>query len=269
MKYSNLNITEIDSIIPIKLFSMCTLVSNIDEYKILLDSAIKAGFNEQNTEFIYVDNSKQNKYDAYDGLNHCLNKARGKYIILVHQDVEFIFDDIEVLKNKINEIDKIDSTWAILGNSGYAFNDMNIQYTRITSTGPSNISDGPFPSKISCPDENIMIVKNDLNLMFSKNIGHYHLYGADLSMQAQIQGYSTYVIDFHILHKSGGNPDKSFYDTKKRMIKQYQKAFRIKFFRTPCTPMFLSNNKILNFLMNKKFVYSLKKRYDTILKLIK
>ena len=264
MEYNGLDVIEIDSIVSDKLFSMCTLVSDMDEYKLLIDSAKKAGFNNENTEFIYIDNTQENKYDAYDGLNQCLNKANAKYIILVHQDVEFKFDDIEVLKDKINEIDKIDPKWAVLGNTGYDFNNINIQYTRITDTGQFDVKDGPFPVRVSCPDENIMIVKNDLNLMFSKNIGHYHLYGADLSMQAQMQGYSTYVIDFHILHKSGGYPNQSFYDTKDRLIKQYQKALEVKFFRTPCTAVFLSNNKFLNTVMNSKAVYSLKKRYDFI-----
>jgi hypothetical protein len=263
MVYNGLDVIEVDNIVSNKLFSMCTLVSNMDEYKLLLDSAKKAGFNNENTEFIYIDNS-ENKYDAYDGLNQCLNKASAKYVILVHQDVEFKFDDIEVLKDKITEIDTIDSKWAILGNTGYDFNNINIQYTRITDTGQFDVKDGPFPVRVSCPDENIMIVKNELNLMFSKNIGHYHLYGADLSIQAQMQGYNTYVIDFHILHKSGGYPNQSFYDTKDRMIKQYQKALEVKFFRTPCTAVYLSKSKFFNKVMNSKIMYSLKKRYDSI-----
>lgn len=263
MNYNGLDVIEVDNIVSNKLFSMCTLVSNMDEYKLLLDSAKKAGFNNENTEFIYIDNS-ENKYDAYDGLNQCLNKASAKYVILVHQDIEFKFDDIEVLKDKITEIDTIDSKWAILGNTGYDFNNINIQYTRITDTGQFDVKDGPFPVRVSCPDENIMIVKNELNLMFSKNIGHYHLYGADLSIQAQMQGYNTYVIDFHILHKSGGYPNQSFYDTKDRMIKQYQKALEVKFFRTPCTAVYLSKSKLFNKVMNSKIMYSLKKRYDSI-----
>lgn len=263
MDYNSLDVIEVDSIVSSKLFSMCTLVSDMDEYKLLLDSAIKAGFNNENTEFIYIDNSS-NKYDAYDGLNQCLNKANAKYIILVHQDVEFKFDNIEVLIDRIKEIDIIDPKWAVLGNTGYDFNNINTQYTRITDTGQFDVKDGPFPIRVSCPDENIMIVKNDLNLMFSKNIGHYHLYGADLSMQAFMQGYNTYVIDFHILHKSGGYPNKSFYDTKDRFIKQYQKALKVKFFRTPCTVMYLSNFRILNHIMNSKMIYSLKKRYDSM-----
>ena len=255
---------EIDSIIHEKLFTICILASRQDELDSVTTSAYQAGFDETNSEYLYIDNISKNKYNAFDGLNHFLNKALGKYVILVHQDVVFKFDTIDVLIQRINEISKIDPNWAILGNTGYDINNTTIQYTRITDPGQNNCSNGPFPSKVSCVDENIMIVKNDLNLMFSSNIGHYHLYGADLSLCAYNMGYSTYVIDFHILHKSGGFPNQSFYDTKDRMITQYQKSMKNIFFRTPCTMIFISSTKLLNTIMNTKTIYSLKKRYDTI-----
>ncbi len=256
------NLVEIDDIKYEKLFSICTLVATQSEYDLVVKTAVEAGFVDENTQYLFIDNTKENKYDAFEGLNQFLNKAIGKYIILVHQDVEFRFDDINILKQRIEQMDKIDSTWAILGNTGYDINNINKQYTRITDPGQKDYKDGPFPAKVSCVDENIMIVKNDLNLMFSSNIGHYHLYGADLCIHATNRGYSTYVIDFHILHKSGGFPNKSFYDTKDRFITQYQETLKPKMLRTPCTIMFLSSSKILNFLMNQKFIYSLKKRYD-------
>lgn len=256
------NIMEIDEVISSKLFSICVLASNQDQLDTMTNSAYNAGFTNSNSEYLYINNIGTNKYNAFDGLNQFLNKASGSYIILVHQDVEFKFDNIDVLMQRIDEMNSIDPNWAILGNTGYNIDNINKQYTRITDPGQIDYKVGPFPSKVSCIDENIMIVKNDLNLMFSSNIGHYHLYGADLCINAENMGYSTYVIDFHILHNSGGFPNKSFYDTKDRFIKQYQKMLKPKMFRTPCTVMFLSSSKILNFIMNKKFIYSLKKRYD-------
>lgn len=261
---SGLILNEIDEIKYERLFSICTLVANKAEYELFLLSAEKAGFTNENSEFIYIDNSETNKFDAFDGLNQFLNKAKGKYIILVHQDVEFKFDNIEILKDRIQQMNQLDPKWAVLGNTGYHINNINKQYTRITDPGQIDYKDGPFPVRVSCVDENIMIVKNDLNLMTSKNIGHFHLYGADLCLQATMQGYSTYVIDFHILHKSGGYPNQSFYDTKERLIAQYTNALKIRFFRTPCTVIFLSNSKILNSIMNSKIMYSFKKRFDNL-----
>jgi len=260
---SGLTLNEIDEIKYEKFFSICTLVANKAEYELLLLSAKNAGFTNDNSEFLYINNSETNKFNAFDGLNQFLNKAKGKYVILVHQDVEFKFDNVDILINRIDEMNEIDPKWAVLGNTGYHINNMNKQYTRITDPGHNNQKDGSFPSEVSCVDENIMIVKNDLNLMTSNNIGHFHLYGADLCLQATMQGYHNYVIDFHILHKSGGFPNQSFYDTKNRLISQYENSSKVKFLRTPCTVLFLSNSKVLNFLMNRKIMYSLKKRYDT------
>ena len=47
---------------------------------------------------------------------------RGEYIILIHQDVRLVFDGLKMLKeSKIEEISKIDPSWAVLGNAGGNF----------------------------------------------------------------------------------------------------------------------------------------------------
>ncbi|PLY05625.1 MAG: acyl esterase [Arcobacter sp.] len=255
---------EIDSLKYEKLFSVCILTARQDELESVSSSFYKAGFTEENSEYLYIDNIGQNKYDAYDGYNQFLNKSNGEYIILAHQDLVLEFDDIEILKQRIEEMNKLDPNWAILGNCGFSKDNINKRFTRITDPGVDNLKEGPFPSKVGSLDENFLVVKNDANLCLSKNIGHYHLYGTDLCIQAQNQGFTTYVIDFHLRHKSGGFPNQSFYDTKDRFISQYQNAFESRFVRTPCTIMYISNNKFLNKLMNRKFIYSIKKRIDKI-----
>jgi hypothetical protein len=47
----------------------------------MLNSFNKKGFNHTNTEFLYIDNTKYNAFDAYSGINHILNIATGQYII--------------------------------------------------------------------------------------------------------------------------------------------------------------------------------------------
>ncbi|XOB61347.1 glycosyltransferase family 2 protein [Campylobacterota bacterium DY0563] len=255
---------EIDSLKYEKLFSICILTARQDELESVTQSFEEAGFTDENSEYLYIDNISKNKYDAYDGYNKFLNLAKGEYIILAHQDLLLDFDNIEVLKQRIEQMNELDPTWAILGNFGFSKENINRRYSRITDPGVDNLFEGPLPAKVGSLDENFLVVKNDANLTLSRNIGHYHLYGTDLCIQAQNQGYSTYVIDFHLRHKSGGFPNKSFYDTKDRLVKQYTNAFKSRFVRTPCTIIYISNNGFLNKIMNKKFIYSIKKRIDKI-----
>ena len=255
---------EIDSIQNPLLYSICSLVTNTQEYKEMTDSFKKAGFSNKECEFLYIDNSQKNKYDGYSGLQKFLATAKGKYIILCHQDILLQFDDRKVLEEKIKQIDAIDPNWAILGNAGYKnFNDVAL---RITDPHDNNRNFPPFPAKVYSVDENFMLIKKEANLSVSNDISGFHLYGTDLSLIASILGYTTYVIDFHLYHKSAGTCGTNFYSVKKQMIQSYTKKLQFRALRTPCTMMFLTPFTWLNKLCNTKLCYSIKKRLDTLSK---
>ena len=110
---------EIDRIKRNKLFSICTLVTDKIEYKKMLNSFINAGFTKKNCEYLYIDNTLNNKYDAYQGLNTFLNLSVGRYIILCHQDILIKYNNKNDLLSRIKELEIIDPNWGVLGNAGY------------------------------------------------------------------------------------------------------------------------------------------------------
>jgi hypothetical protein len=67
-------------------YSFCTLVTRIDEYQTMVNLFQLNGFGVNDCEYLYIDNSKTNRHDAFSGYNRFLQQARGKYIILCHQD---------------------------------------------------------------------------------------------------------------------------------------------------------------------------------------
>lgn len=241
-------------------FSICTLVTNISEYQEMADSFKKAGFTEENSEFLYIDNSNGNAYDGYTGLNTFLNTAAGKYIIICHQDILLNFDTLDVLKQRIAEIDGIDPDWAILGNAGYG--DFNTKLYRITDPWGENQKKGDLPAKAKSLDENFLLIKNEANLALSHNLKGFHLYATDLCSIASILGWNAYVIDFHLYHKSAGSCNESFFASKKAFIDKYSAIAKPFAIRTTCTMMIITGCGFLNRLLNKKFFYSIKKRLD-------
>ena len=66
----------------------------------MVGSFIMSGFKPDICEYLYIDNSEHNKYDAFAGVNKFLATARGDYIIVCHQDV--LLHD-----HKIAHLDKI------------------------------------------------------------------------------------------------------------------------------------------------------------------
>lgn len=240
-------------------FSICTLVTDKEEYEQMQNSFIKAGFEEKICEYIYIDNSVSNTFDAYDGLNHFLNYASGKYIILCHQDILLDFDNISILRKRLLELDSIDSNWAVAANAGYK--DFNTKVIRITDPNYGTQSVGDFPSRTMSADENFIVVKNSANLALSNDLEGFHLYGTDLCQIAEMLGYTNYVIDFHLYHKSGGNCSTSFYESRGQFMRKYSRKFKPKFIQTMCTTMVLvSSFSIVNKIFNHRFIYSIIKR---------
>jgi hypothetical protein len=240
---------------PVK-YSVCTLVSHLAEYELMVDSFRQAGFTDEQCEFLYVDNSQGNKYDAFAGLNRLIGKASGLYIILSHQDVELIFDTEAVLRQRIADLDQLDPQWAVLGNAGGA--DVKREYHRI-SYPHGSINRGPFPQKVTSVDENFMVLKSRAGLSFSGDLAGFHLYGTDLCLQAEQKGFSCYVIDFHLLHKSKGNINETFYQAREAFMQKYGHSLSPRYIRTTCTTMFISRSPLLNSIMNRPWMVSVAK----------
>lgn len=99
-------------------YSICTLVTRKAEYEEMLNSFLNKGFDEKSCEYLFIDNSESCNFEAFKGLNQFLQQAKGKYIILCHQDIIIHDHDQNHLSERISEIEKNDPNWAILANAG-------------------------------------------------------------------------------------------------------------------------------------------------------
>ncbi|MEX2592692.1 MAG: hypothetical protein WD426_07950 [Anditalea sp.] len=229
-------------------FSICTLVNDKQEYKEMIVSFVEAGFSLPTCEYLYIDNSVENKFDAYSGLNILLQRAKGKYIILCHQDILLDFDKRKELEQRIHELQVLDPKWAVGGNAGAA-GPNHIVY-KVTYSDGITMSKGKFPLKVHSLDENFILLKNAAGLSLSADLSGFHLYGVDICLQATARGYPCYVIDFNILHKSRGNPDESFQVCKKNLIQKYNFLFRNRWIQTTTTCFYLSGSMLGKFNEN-------------------
>ncbi|WP_220719834.1 hypothetical protein [Agarivorans litoreus] len=255
------NAKEIDQIKHNYQFAVCTLVTDLSEYQGMLKSFASVGFSEENTQFIYADNSKSNKLDAYQAIRKFLTHSDANYIILCHQDILLNFDDKEKLESELRELDQIDPNWGLCGNAGYI--DFKHYAMRISDPHGENINVGNFPAQVKSLDENFIIVKKESALSISKDLSGFHLYGTDMCIIAEILGLRSYVIDFHLLHNSGGNINKSFEVSKKELLNKYAKALSNKYIRSTCTKLIITNISWLNTLFNRSIIYSLRKRLES------
>ncbi|MEJ6981170.1 hypothetical protein WG906_11950 [Pedobacter sp. P351] len=234
------------------------------EYNEMVTSFIDAGFTEEFCEFLYADNSKENVFDAFGGINRFLQEAEGRYIILCHQDILLHDDNISVLEKRIEEMDALDPHWGILANAG----GINLKHVamHVTQKTGHRLIETKLPLKSISSDENFILVKNEANLALSSDLQGFHLYGTDICLIADILGFNSYIIDFNVLHKSDGNPDKGFYKMRTALKKKYRSAFKSRFMSTTITRFYISGNSLSSSAYNTALLLFLARQYYKIFK---
>ncbi len=245
-----------------KKYSFCTLVTNFDEYLEMIQSAKLAGFDREDVEYFYIDNIGQNSEDGFSGINKAFKNVNGKYLIFCHQDIVFKFDNIDKLDECIADLEEKDPNWAVVGNAGKKENGEII--LRITDPHGDNSKLGSFPEEVVSLDENFLVLNRSVSLSTSFDLKGFHLYGLDICRNANYLGYKNYVIDFHLLHKSGGKIDHSFIKAQNiYSILEHERKNR-NFYTTTCTNFYAGSSSILNCILKVKFLFKIYKRFNRL-----
>ena len=245
-------------------YSVCTLVTNTQEYEEMISSYIAAGFTEEICEFLYADNTLSNQFEAFGALNQFLQEAQGEYIILCHQDI-ILHDSNRVdLESRIREMDSLDPSWGILSNAG----GVNLKHVAMHITQPTGnrFVEKNLPLRVITVDENFILVKHRANLALSSDLSGFHLYGTDICLIAEALGFTSYVINFNLIHKSDGNANRSFFEILARLKKKYRQAFRGRFVSTTITRFYISGSKIAVLAFNTFPVLFLSRQYFKLFK---
>jgi hypothetical protein len=226
-------------------YSICTLVTRHQEYGEMVDSFIQSGFTTGDCEYLYIDNSRGNKAEAFAGYNLFLDTAQGRYVILCHQDVLLKYDDRKTLEQRLGELDKLDPAWALAGNAGGIAPEA-WAHRMTDAAGDQNT--GVFPVQVQSLDENFILVKKEANLSLSHDLQGFHFHGTDLCQMARILGWNAWVINFNLYHKSGGSFDEPFYEMSRQIAKKYRRALKGGLVQAMGAKLFLSSSAIGNWL---------------------
>jgi hypothetical protein len=84
-------------------------------------------------------------------------------------------------------------------------------------------------------DENFLVVRRAARIGFSRDLSGFHFYGADLCLAADVMGYTSYVIDFHLRHLSPGRKCGDFYAAEAAFCAKWGRALRARWLQTTCS----------------------------------
>lgn len=222
-------------------FSFCTLVTKPELYRQMLVSWTAAGFSPEDCEFLFTDNSAGENGDGYRGLNRMIARARGRYVVLCHQDV-LATDPRAALERCLADLTATAPDWAVAGNAGYTAG--RKARVRLSDRYRYDRTLGPLPAQVVSLDENFLVIRRDALLGFSHDLSGFHLYGTDLVTQGMLRGRSAWVIGYHLEHLGRGFMDQSFADSVAAFTLKYRRALRPRKLRTTVTTVGLGAQDI-------------------------
>lgn len=204
---------------PIPAFSVCTLVTDPAQHAAMQASFEARGFAAETVEFLHLDNSAGNVWDAYTGLARLLDLARGRHVILCHQDVRLLEAGAADLSARLEALTARDPDWAVAGNAGLT--EEGTHAMRITDPHGPDQRRGTLPARVASLDENFLVVRAETGLRPSTALQGFHFYGTDLCLRARQRGLTAWAIDFHLHHLSAGNVNTGFFREQARFERHW------------------------------------------------
>jgi len=186
---------------------MISTVCVYNNEKILNNYLLKSLKNQTaDYEIITLDNTQGKYKSAAEALNYGGRKAKGDYIMFVHQDIildsDFWLEKVEKILDKLLN----------LGIAGVAGRSENVEGT-ITNIehGIPKRTVGKIhikkPIKVQTVDECLIIIPKSVfnKLQFDEKVcNDWHLYSVDYSLSIKKLGYNVYVIPTYVYHLSSG-----------------------------------------------------------------
>ena len=198
----------------------------------LIDEMKKGAETQKNVdvEYILIDNTKNEFDSAAKALNYGAGKATGDVLVFLHQDIEFVSDN--ALEYVWDFADKNQDS--VFGTAGVVMRGEEDRGLLANFYhGPSKVKASTItePHKAFTLDECFIACHKKVfdHIKFDeKTCDGWHLYGADLCLQAQaFANMKVYAIPLDIWHKSNGNADKSYLDCQNKVGKKYRKHFKV------------------------------------------
>jgi hypothetical protein len=157
---------------------------------------------------------------AAAGLNFGIEKGEGEWVVCVHQDVYLPTGWDRCLAQQHREAE---GRFGQIGVAGaYGVGEVELPRSQRLPLGAKRVGwvvdrkrvlrDGPeLPARVATLDELLLVVRRDTTMRFDPELG-FHLYGADICMQARERGLAVVALEALCHHNSAsvGLPDAFF-----------------------------------------------------------
>ncbi len=193
--------------------SIITCVNDFKAY----NANIREGVYAPRTQLLPVDNT-DNAMSAAEALNIGIGRAVHEIVVCCHQDVIFPAGWVDTLHRQIMETG--DPEFGVLGTFGV---DLAGQYVGNIKDPHNNPQLGDLPCRAQSLDEHCLIIRKASGLRFDEELGGFHMYGADICLEAMFRNLRCYAIDAWLEHLSGGKADEGFKVSADKFKEKWEK----------------------------------------------
>lgn len=136
--------------------------------------------------------------------NAGLEDASSELLVFVHQDVYLPAGWFKAMDAAIEVLGSQDPNWGVLGVFGITKAGPAAGY--LYSTGLQGFVGRAFaqPTEVESLDEVALVLRRESGLRFDGNLPGFHLYGADICLEAERRGMASYAVPAFCIHNSNG-----------------------------------------------------------------
>ena len=205
-------------------------------------------------EYIMIDNTKKAFPSAAQAITYGVQKAKNNVVVFLHQDIEFLSENVlnDIFTYLTQNPNSLVGAAGVKKNFGI-LNQKKVYSNIFHEASKERVTSTPLlqePMAVFTLDECLIATTKEALQKISfdtKVCDGWHLYGADLCMQAQLKSMAVMVLPMSLWHKSAGKIDSSYFDCMKILSKKYEKNFKV--INTCCTA-YPTHNGVHKLLVN-------------------
>ena len=146
--------------------------------------------------------TKRGSISAGIAYNQAIDCAKNNIVVFMHQDV-FLPEGWDTkLWNIIEELEKIDPNWGVLGCVGITKKTNCITGHMYCNVVKKIIGESGSFIEASSLDESVLIIRKNSGLRFDSLIPGFTVYGLDLCLEAEDKGLKNYAISNFCIHNT-------------------------------------------------------------------
>ncbi len=197
----------------------------------VLEEYLKKSLDSQNVDYqlILVDNTQRRFKSAAKALNHGGGKARGDFLMFVHQDISLSSPDwLAKAEEKLSLLPRL----GIAGVAGKRAGGGKVLGRVLHGEPPRPVSEEKTDAFVTVQtvDECLFFIPRVVweKLQFDDGVlRDWHLYAVDYSLSVQRLGYQAYVLDLPVYHLSVGESfSPRYYSVLERLQKKHRHHHR-------------------------------------------